>query len=123
MGTVFYGVTPAGDEVAVKTIRDFWAERPALRSRFEREIEAMEMVQGPRVANLIAAAPPGPARSTALSQLATELPAALLARMLGIRIDVAVAWQRASAGDWTAYAADVSRRSSINPAPDTDLRP
>jgi len=53
---------------------------------------------------------PGQARSTALFQLATELPAALLARMLGIHIDVAVAWQHASAGDWMAYAADVSRR-------------
>jgi hypothetical protein len=30
--------------------------------------------------------------------------------MLGIHITVAVAWQRASAGDWTHYAADVSRR-------------
>ncbi|MGH3514710.1 MAG: hypothetical protein ACRDRB_20915, partial [Pseudonocardiaceae bacterium] len=54
---------------------------------------------------------PGQARSTALFQLATELPAALLARMLGIHIDVATAWQRASAGDWTTYAADLSRRS------------
>jgi hypothetical protein len=53
---------------------------------------------------------PGQARSTALFQLATELPAALLARMLGIHIDVAVAWQHLSAGDWMAYAADVSRR-------------
>ncbi len=53
---------------------------------------------------------PGQARSTALFQLATELPAALLARMLGIHIDVAVAWQRASAGDWMTYAADVSHR-------------
>src|ERR1035437_8213326 len=44
---------------------------------------------------------PGQARSTALFQLATELPAALLARMLGIHIAVAVAWQRASSGDWT----------------------
>jgi hypothetical protein len=41
---------------------------------------------------------------------ATELPAALLARLLGIHISVAVAWQRASSGDWTAYAADYSRR-------------
>jgi hypothetical protein len=48
---------------------------------------------------------PGQARSTALYQLATELPAALLARMLGIHIDVAVAWQHASAGDWMTYAA------------------
>ena len=53
---------------------------------------------------------PGPARSTALFGLATELPAALLARLLGIQISVAVAWQRASSGDWTAYTADYSRR-------------
>lgn len=53
---------------------------------------------------------PGPARSTALFQLATELPAAILARLLGIHIKVAVAWQHASAGDWMAYAADISRR-------------
>ena len=53
---------------------------------------------------------PGQARSTALFQLATELPAAVLARLLGIHIKVAVAWQHISAGDWTSYAADVSRR-------------
>ncbi|WP_406471047.1 hypothetical protein OH738_36200 [Streptomyces hirsutus] len=50
------------------------------------------------------------ARSTALFQLATELPAAVLARTLGIDITVAVKWQRAAAGDWAAYAAEVSRR-------------
>lgn len=55
---------------------------------------------------------PGQARSTALFQLATDLPAALLARMLGIHISVAVAWQRASAGDWMDYAAQVSRRGT-----------
>lgn len=54
---------------------------------------------------------PGQARSTALFQLATDLPAAVLAKMLGIHISVAVAWQRASSGDWAAYAAEVSRRS------------
>jgi hypothetical protein len=32
--------------------------------------------------------------------------------MFGIHITVAVAWQRASAGDWMTYAADVSRRQS-----------
>jgi hypothetical protein len=62
----------------------------------------------------------GQARSTALFQLATELPAAVLARMLGIHITVAVAWQRACAGDWTAYAADVSRRPPRQPARGTD---
>ncbi|RPK53933.1 hypothetical protein [Streptomyces sp. ADI95-17] len=51
-------------------------------------------------------------RSTALFQLATELPAAVLARTLGIDITVAVKWQRAAAGDWGAYAAEVSRRTT-----------
>ena len=52
------------------------------------------------------------ARSTALFQLATELPTAVLARTLGIDITVAVKWQRAAAGDWAAYAADVSQRTA-----------
>ena len=60
---------------------------------------------------------PGPARSTALFQLAAEVPAAILARMLGIHINVAVAWQHASNGDWAAYAADVSRRAAPQPVP------
>lgn len=54
---------------------------------------------------------PAQARSTAMFQLASELPAAILARMLGIHIKVAVQWQQASAGDWAAYAADISRRN------------
>lgn len=49
-------------------------------------------------------------RSTALFQLATELPAAILARALGIHITVTVKWQRAAAGDWGAYAAEANRR-------------
>ena len=53
---------------------------------------------------------PRQARSTALFQLAAEVPAAILARTLGISTSAAVAWQRLSAGDWAAYAADVSRR-------------
>jgi hypothetical protein len=60
---------------------------------------------------------PGPARSTALFQLAAEVPAAILARMLGIHINVAVAWQHASNGDWTTYAADISRRIRQQPVP------
>jgi hypothetical protein len=56
-------------------------------------------------------------RSAALFQLATELPAAVLAKMLGIHIAVAVSWQRARAGDWTAYAAEVSRRSQPTRSP------
>ena len=53
----------------------------------------------------------GQSRSTALFQLATDLPAAILARLLGIHISVAATWQRASAGDWMTYAAEVSRRT------------
>jgi hypothetical protein len=53
---------------------------------------------------------PGQARSTALFALAAEVPAAILARMLGIHIQVVVQWQKASAGDWGAYAADVAGR-------------
>ncbi|MGH3266551.1 MAG: hypothetical protein ACRDNS_31690 [Trebonia sp.] len=55
---------------------------------------------------------PDPARSTALFQLASELPAAVLARLLGIHISVAVKWQRVTNGDWTNYAAEVSRRTT-----------
>ncbi|MGW2877086.1 hypothetical protein ACWDBP_12490 [Streptomyces sp. NPDC001233] len=36
----------------------------------------------------------------------------VLARTLGIDITVAVKWQRAAAGDWGAYAAEISRRNS-----------
>jgi hypothetical protein len=63
---------------------------------------------------------PGQARSAALFQLATELPAAVLARMLGIlvHVSVAVQWQRASSGDWTTYAADYSRRPRADPRED-----
>ncbi|WP_197288524.1 hypothetical protein [Nocardia sp. NRRL S-836] len=40
--------------------------------------------------------------------------------MLGIHITVAVAWQRASSGDWTSYAAEVSHRSNSPQAAFTD---
>lgn len=53
---------------------------------------------------------PNQARNTALFQLATEIPAVILSRTLGIHTDVAVSWQRLSAGDWTNYAAEVSQR-------------
>lgn len=40
-------------------------------------------------------------------------PAGLLSKMLGVHISVAVAWQRASGGDWMGYAAAVAARSAI----------
>jgi len=63
---------------------------------------------------------PAQSRTTALFGLSTELPAAVLARLLGIHIKVAVAWQQACAGDWTTYAADYSRRT---PTPAQDAEP
>jgi len=53
MGTVYYGVTEDGAPVAVKTIRDAQLGKAEARSRFEREILALGMVHGPRIAALI----------------------------------------------------------------------
>ncbi|WP_168211978.1 serine/threonine-protein kinase [Actinomadura rubteroloni] len=58
MGQVFFGVTPGGDQVAVKIVHKAYADREDIRERFAREVTAMSMVQGPRVASLIAAAGP-----------------------------------------------------------------
>ncbi|MCW2897272.1 MAG: hypothetical protein JWO75_6761 [Actinomycetia bacterium] len=55
---------------------------------------------------------PRQARSTALLTLAAEVPAAILAKTLGVHIKAAVQWQKISSGDWAAYAADVSRRTT-----------
>jgi hypothetical protein len=55
---------------------------------------------------------PNQTRSTALFQLATEIPAAILARTVGIHTNVAVTWQRLSGGDWATYAAEISRRQA-----------
>ncbi|MEV0898176.1 hypothetical protein [Actinoplanes sp. NPDC049802] len=55
---------------------------------------------------------PRAGRNAALFALATELPAAVLSRKLGLSIDVSAYWQRLSAGDWMGYAADISDRPS-----------
>jgi hypothetical protein len=62
---------------------------------------------------------PNQTRSTALFQLATEIPAAILARTLGIHTDVAVTWQRLSGSDWATYATEVSQRTTA-PAGNSD---
>lgn len=61
--------------------------------------------------------------STALFILAAELPTAILAWMRGFHVQVAMQWHKASAGDWAAYAAHVSRRSSPGPAPSAPTAP
>jgi hypothetical protein len=60
---------------------------------------------------------PRQGRSTALFTLAAEVPAAILAKTLGIHVQAAIQWQKISAGDWTAYGADVSRRTAPRPVP------
>jgi serine/threonine protein kinase len=59
MGVVYFGVTPDAEQVAVKVIRDGMAGQAGMRERFDREVLAMGMVQGPRVAGLVAASEPG----------------------------------------------------------------
>ena len=58
MGTVYYGVTPEGEQVAVKMIRADLLDKSEVLTRFDREAIAIGMVQGPRVANLIATSSP-----------------------------------------------------------------
>lgn len=59
MGVVLFGVTPEAEQVAVKLIRDGLGSQNGIRERFDREVLALGMVQGPRVAGLVAAAEPG----------------------------------------------------------------
>ena len=59
---------------------------------------------------------PRQGRSTALFTLAGEVPAAILAKTLGIHVQVAVQWQKISAGDWAAYAAGNDNRDRIRSA-------
>ena len=54
---------------------------------------------------------PAPARRAALSHLAAQLPAAMLARLLNITPATAVRWAKAVGADWTSYAAQLIRDS------------
>jgi hypothetical protein len=66
---------------------------------------------------------PRQGRATALFTLAAEVPAAILAKTLGIHVQAAIQWQRISAGDWAAYAADISDRGdSHGPAGTANAR-
>ena len=46
-----------------------------------------------------------PARNTALITLAADLPAAVLADLIGMHPATAVRWARLSSSDWSAYLA------------------
>ncbi|MEV0900696.1 hypothetical protein [Actinoplanes sp. NPDC049802] len=54
---------------------------------------------------------PRQGRNIALFMLAAEVPATILAKMLGIHIKAAIQMQRLSNGDWATYAAEVSQRN------------
>lgn len=53
---------------------------------------------------------PAPARRAALTQLASTLPAAMIARLLNITPATAVRWVRNAGGDWNTYAAQLARQ-------------
>ena len=53
---------------------------------------------------------PRQSRNTALFTLAADVPAAILAKTLGIHVKAAIQWQKISGGDWAAYATEVSSR-------------
>ncbi|RZL79495.1 MAG: hypothetical protein EOP32_19300 [Rhodococcus sp. (in: high G+C Gram-positive bacteria)] len=80
-----------------------WPGRPLTEEALARRLRALGLR-------------PRQSRNTALFMLATEVPAAILAKTLGIHIKAATQWQKISNGDWTAYAADVSKRTTT---PDT----
>ncbi len=54
---------------------------------------------------------PRQSRNTALFTLAADVPAAILAKTLGIHIKAAIQWQKISGGDWAAY-------DQLEPSPD-----
>jgi len=58
MGTVYFGVAPNGDRVAIKTIRQDLTANDEAKDRFDREITVLGMVAGPRIAALLAASEP-----------------------------------------------------------------
>lgn len=63
-----------------------------------------------------------PARNTTLMELAAELPAVVLSRLLGLHIGSATNWTQGTTGNRAAYAARLARRSAsdqTHPAPTT----
>jgi hypothetical protein len=46
-------------------------------------------------------------RNAARAQLAAEIPAAMLGEIIGVSATTTTRWAAFSAGNWTAYAADL----------------
>lgn len=56
-----------------------------------------------------------PARRAALAHLGSQLPAAVLADLLGLAPTTAVGWVRDAGGDWARYAAQLAHTSNHQP--------
>jgi len=54
-------------------------------------------------------------RRAALLDLAAQLPAAVLADLLGLAPGTAVRWMRQAGGDWSGYAAGLARTGHHQP--------
>ena len=61
-------------------------------------------------------------RRAALLQLAAEVPAAVLSDLLGIATTTAADWASASGGDWSRYAAQITRDRSRSPGSSPPVR-
>ncbi|MCF2526134.1 serine/threonine protein kinase [Yinghuangia sp. KLBMP8922] len=60
MGRVYLSTTPGGRPVALKVIRDEFAEDPEFRRRFRQEVDAAQRVHGAYTAPVLDADPEGP---------------------------------------------------------------
>jgi len=54
-------------------------------------------------------------RRTALTDLASQMPAAVLADSLGFRPATAVRWRNQAGADWNQYAAELARERNHEP--------
>lgn len=61
-------------------------------------------------------------RRAAMQQLAVEVPAAVLADLLGIAVTTAVDWAHTAGGDWSRYAADTARAHHTRPSGTSETR-
>jgi hypothetical protein len=56
-----------------------------------------------------------PGRRAAITDLAAQLPAAVLADLLNITPGTAVRWMHQAGGDWNRYAAEIARTRHHQP--------
>ncbi|QKV92560.1 protein kinase [Streptomyces sp. NA02950] len=96
MGAVYLAYTRGGQPVALKVIRDEYAQDPEFRRRFAREVEVARRVQGPYTASVVdsdtdsprpwlaSAYVAGPALSTAVNAYGALPPTTVLQLVAGV---------------------------------------